>query len=760
MCQPSATNAHETMTPDQHRRISELFVAACDLEAGSRAAFLDRECGEDVELRRRVETLLQLDPGSDASLMLICDGEDDPIDSDSTYPAKIAGFTIRRVLGRGGMGIVFLAEQEKPRRLVALKIIRTLAADDRALRRFEAEADILARLKHPCIVQVYEAGTADIDGAVCPYMAMEIVEDGVPITTHSADRGLCVADRLELIQKICDAVQHAHLRGVIHRDLKPANILVDASDQPKILDFGIARVATGAPDTQTRMTVAGQMLGTVAYMSPEQIEGSPDDVDARSDVHALGVVAYELLTGRLPYDLEGKTILQSARAVVEQPPIPAGRLDPTLRGDLEYILAKALAKDKTQRYQSARDLADDFGRFLRHEPIAARRGHVLYRTARFARRHRRGCATSGAAVIALSFSLIVWTVHAARQRANEVQLLVDEGVDLYKRGQFELADARLSQAYLLDQQDFEVLGNWAILKNAIVNQRVDAPTTLITEAIELCDRALELKSDHPNLWIIKGVLLKKVGRLDEAMQAWSRASDLAPTNSAAWSNLGMGHALLGDQERAKEYLRKAAQLPTQQCPACDCQELEYLAAVELATSDEHVDQTIDDAIECGPDRTMGLVLRARRRLQTGRPSDIGKARDDAVIADARGGAAQPRAERLRALALLRLGEFADAREFARAAADRGDLPVINQLIVAIAEGRTGNALAATTAVQTANKAWPDPLRKPHAILASGVRGVLWFDTADELFALKEEAEKAIREAENERTPAATPPSGG
>ena len=334
-------------------------------------------------------------------------------------PPSIPGFRIGERLGAGAMGEVWAAEQEAPRRPVAIKI---LAADTlAAFHRFEVEADILARLDHPGIAHVHLIGEAN--GR--PFFVMERVE-GDRLDHHVARRAPPLPRRLELVAALCDAVHHAHCKGVIHRDLKPSNVMVCDDGHVVVLDFGIARVA-GQSDGQTR---AGDLIGTPVYMSPEQARLRPDEVDARSDVYALGVIAYELATGELPYDLEGRPLPELARAICEDPPRPvdaalrARGAPAATRKDLAAILGKALAKDPRDRYASAAALADDLRRHLGHQSIAARRPGAVENLRRFARRRPAIAAMLGALVITVAAAAVVITrlwlaAEDARRRAED-----------------------------------------------------------------------------------------------------------------------------------------------------------------------------------------------------------------------------------------------------------------------------------------------------------------------------------------------------
>lgn len=326
---------------------------------------------------------------------------------------RVAAYTLVRPLGRGGMGVVYVAEQHNPRRMVALKLIRPGLTDPELLGRFAYEAQILGRLQHPGIAQIYEAGTTDTGDGPQPFFAMELVS-GRPLAAFLADRQFGIRERVALFIRICAAVQHAHTKGVIHRDLKPGNILVSDDGQPKILDFGVARATGGDVQACTRYTTMGQLVGTVPYMSPEQIGGDPRELDTRSDVYALGVILYELLAGRLPYDLAHRPLPEIARIIREVAPLPLGAANRALRGDLELIAAHALEKDRGQRYQSAADLAADLQRYLDDEAVVARPPSAWYRARKFARRRRALVVSAAVVALAVLGGLVATSAALAR----------------------------------------------------------------------------------------------------------------------------------------------------------------------------------------------------------------------------------------------------------------------------------------------------------------------------------------------------------
>jgi serine/threonine protein kinase/WD40 repeat protein len=424
-----------TPEPSSFERAAELFEELLGLAPAERAQALARSRAEPevlAQLRRMLAGAEHPCPGLDRG----------PSSAPTPpLPESIGGFRILRLLGEGGMGRVYEAEQQAPRRRVALKVIRGAFVSPEVLRRFENEAQVLGRLKHPGLATVYEAGSALLQGERVPYLAMELVE-GEPLDVWLARARPAREERVELVALVCDAVHHAHQKGIVHRDLKPSNVLVDAAGRPRVLDFGIARITGADVEITTQHTHTGAVLGTLPYMSPEQLAGDSAQVDLRSDVYALGVLLYEVLGGRRPLDLRGKSLAEAARVVTQEEPPPLGALDARLRGDLETIAAKALAKEKERRYPSAAELAEDLRRALRDEPIVARPVTTLHQLLKFARRNRRLVAALLFGLLSLVGGLCAALVFAVRER-NQRTLAEERSLEL----EFQIYRQGIAEAY-------------------------------------------------------------------------------------------------------------------------------------------------------------------------------------------------------------------------------------------------------------------------------------------------------------------------
>jgi serine/threonine protein kinase len=428
---------------------SVLFEAAIEkLSAAERAAFLDGACRDDPALRARLEVLLEGHFGGAGFLP-----EPQKRAAPSSPPAaprvkeaparKIGRYKLLEKIGEGGMGEVWMAEQEQPiRRRVALKLVKVGMDTRSVVARFEAEGQALALMDHPNIARVFDAGATDTGR---PYLVMELVR-GIRITDYCDEHQLSTRDRLDLFIQVCQAIQHAHQKGIIHRDLKPSNILVTVNDGvpvPKVIDFGIAKAIAQKLTDKTLFTEFQALVGTPAYMSPEQVDLSSVDIDTRSDIYSLGVLLYELLVGRTPFDAaemmrEGFDVLW--RTIREKEPVKpstrlrtlpgveltttaqrrrtdALKLTHLLRGDLDWIVMKCLEKDRARRYETANGLAMDIRRYLDNEPIIARPPSPVYRLQKALRRNK--LAFTAATLVALALAVGGGAVIVVQHRANQ-----------------------------------------------------------------------------------------------------------------------------------------------------------------------------------------------------------------------------------------------------------------------------------------------------------------------------------------------------
>ncbi len=371
-------------------------------------------CGQDRALRREIESLLQhAEVPDDGFLRPPSGAEERAAQRDQSLVGRQVGaYQICEVVASGGMGTVYVAQQQQPWRKVAIKMMRGWSCSEAARRRFDFETTALARLTHPNIARIYEAGThEDI-----PYFAMEYVVDAASITTYADKNGLDTTRRLGLMLDVCEAVQHAHQKGVIHRDLKPSNILIDGEGYVKIIDFGVARSTASDVTSRAAHTSAGQLLGTLQYMSPEQCSADVSGLDVRSDVFSLGVLMYELICRELPYDVSNATVAHAARMICEQDPQPPALSRARVRGDLGLVLLKAIEKDRERRYQSASDLARDVRCYLSNEPVEAKPPTAWTHVSRFMVR-RPFLATTIACLM-----IVVCTITATMMSVAHVHL--------------------------------------------------------------------------------------------------------------------------------------------------------------------------------------------------------------------------------------------------------------------------------------------------------------------------------------------------
>jgi WD40 repeat protein/serine/threonine protein kinase len=482
--------------------VESLFCDALDIaSAEERAAYLDRACRQDGDLRQRVERLLAAHGAAPSFLAARPPLAAAPCDSLAESVGTLIGpYKLLEQIGEGGFGVVFMAEQTRPLcRKVALKVLKPGMDTRQVIARFEAERQALALMDHPSIAHVHDGGET---ASGRPYFVMELVK-GIPITEFCDQNQLSVGQRLELFLNVCQAVQHAHQKGIIHRDIKPSNILVtlhDGTPVVKVIDFGIAKATGQRLTDKTLFTNFAQMIGTPLYMSPEQAALSGLDVDTRSDIYSLGVLLYELLTGTPPFDKERlKTVGYDEMCRIireEDPPRPSTRIstlglaattaatqrksDPKqlsrlFRGELDWIVMKAMEKDRNRRYETANGLARDIERYLRDEAVLACPPSTAYRLRKLLRRNRAAVLVGAVVVLALVLlvlGLVVSNVLIMREKDQKVDALKDKEVALITARQAELTARRRFYAAQMNlaQQAWEA-GNPARVLDLLEGQR-------------------------------------------------------------------------------------------------------------------------------------------------------------------------------------------------------------------------------------------------------------------------------------------------
>jgi tetratricopeptide (TPR) repeat protein len=544
--------------PVQSRSLKELFLAALGVAPAERGAWLERECGQDVELRQRVELMLAAHDTPQSLLDRLAPAAAPPEAGTGAFAAAgaerpsgaereavgtvVAGrYKLVEEIGEGGMGTVWMAQQTEPvRRLVALKVIKPGMDSKQVLARFEAERQALALMEHANIARVLDGGSTATGR---PYFVMELVK-GVPLTRYCDEHRLTPRQRLELFVPVCQAVQHAHQKGVIHRDLKPSNVLValyDGKPVPKVIDFGIAK-ATGQQLTdKTLVTGFGSVVGTLEYMSPEQAELNQLDIDTRSDIYSLGVLLYELLTGSTP--LEGKRLKQAAMLEVlriireEEPPRPSARLSSTdalpavaanrgleprklsglVRGELDWIVMKALEKDRSRRYETANGFAMDVQRYLADEPVQACPPSAWYRFRKIARRNRSRLAVAAGMFLAVTVIAVTigWAVRDRSARAEE---------------------SERAEAVRLEQVERQVRESWQAARTLLAENKVSAARQKLAEA------RTQLGNDRAVLTDLAAEIEAGAAELDR----WQQFLDLIERAHEAETALVLEAALAAD----------------------------------------------------------------------------------------------------------------------------------------------------------------------------------------------------------------------
>ncbi|HLT90105.1 MAG TPA: serine/threonine-protein kinase [Woeseiaceae bacterium] len=604
------------LTPERWRRVEELFAAAQARDPAARSAYLAEACGDDAELRRYVESLLGADPAIASSVEDAISRTareafaDEREAEDGIAGTRIGAYRIERLLGYGGMGVVYLARRDDRQfeRQVAIKLGKRRLLDPMTEARLRSERQILANLDHPNVARLLDGGTTE-DGV--PYLVMEYI-DGIRIDEYCDRHRLSIRERLELFRVICDAVHYAHQALVVHRDIKPSNILVTAKGEPKLLDFGIAKLVDAEGVAGDGLTRTGVAVLTPEHASPEQLAGRP--VTTATDVYALGVLLHQLLTGLPLHDLQGLSPAEVARTVCQVPPLkPSDRLAAaqrargdsvglravardrqlqveslirTLKGDLDTIVLKAVHKEPERRYVSAAKLSDDVDAYLKSLPISAQPDSWAYRTGKFVRRHKLAVAMSGAFLAVLYTMLVALFVQnerimAERDHAREIARFLEDiftspdpantrGLDITAKEILATGAARITTE----------LANKPEIQSSLMETigRVYLNLGEYAPSIDMLEKSLELRmetlgSDHPTVAQAKNELAAALIRkaeytrartlLEESLELNRREQGAASREVAEnLYNLAELHLAMGELDSAERYAKESIDIYT------------------------------------------------------------------------------------------------------------------------------------------------------------------------------------------------------
>jgi len=713
----------------------------------------------------------------------------------SQHFPKIEGYRIDRVLGQGGMGIVYRAVQTKLSRTVALKVLPAMmgSANPSAVSRFRREATAAARLHHTNIIPIHDFGESrdayyyamdlivgqplnvlirrlageDAPGLSAPRL-VELLRDGNSEVTSpslvdstgtgtlddspskrigstSSGRGRAYYEQVaRWMADAADALHYAHSQGIIHRDVKPANLILSVDGRIMVADFGLAKSVD-----EESMTMTGAMLGSLRYVSPEQAMAKRVRVDHRTDIYSLGTTLYELLCFQPAFPgTDEKAILG---AIIARDPTPPRKVVSSVPEELETICLKTLEKLPEGRYATARALAEDLRRYIQDLPIAAKRPGMIKRAYKLVRRHKARTIAVAAALLLAASTWIAVLERNTRNAAQRRELV--SRLDAIKQrvknagilGHWEEADAELSDALVLGRGDE---GTWLLLAWARLEQNKIMPAKAASDALLEAERAareaLQLNPNSGEALSYLSVTLRRMERYPEAIEALRRVIEIDDASFKNWSNLGTCYLQNRDLPRAEECMRKGADRTGPAKDAARAAAWRNLASLELFLRRPAAIESIGQAIDRHEFDPLAWAVQSRVLMELPEVADFPRAHDDAEHADRLARSKSPAIKRVLALAHLRTDQFEEAIIHARSALELHDLPTGDLLIVAVAEAKRGRKENARAALEAADAGWPEELKVAGGFLVSAEAADVWIESADDWLGLRAEAENLLR----------------
>jgi len=701
---------------------------------------------------------------------------------------RIAGYDIKRVIGRGGMGVVYEAIQEKLGRSVALKLLPALAgsAHPELVTRFQREATAAAKLHHTNIIPVYDFGESRdgyyyamelIDGPSLATLIKRLAAIDAPRASHTTIVAMLTAPDsvaeseggtvgiseapssgtssasgsrsrpyyrqiAHWFADVAEALHYAHVRGMVHRDIKPGNLMLCTDGRMVVLDFGLVKNID-----DHSVTATGSLVGTYRYMSPEQVGAKRISVDARSDVYSLGATLYECLVFQPAFGATEQSELLSQLLFKE--PAPPRKTHSSVPVDLQTICLKAMEKSPSARYQTARAMADDLLLYLRDLPIVARPQGPIGRTIKFVRRRRLETIAVAAVILLAAATGLWWRARGQEQFTHRLDVM-KQGVAHWQEEDWAAAQDKFGEVLDDDPRDYPALVSLASMYKDQYYATNDAK--LLDQANALLERAVEVCPDRHEAWNVKGVLYQALDRPSDAIAAYEKVLDIDESYYAVWVNLGMLHATARDLAKAEACARRGTELVGEEQTVMPWR---VLAAIQLHTGHRDAFETLTKARRIDNTDVATLVLFARYHLGQVGPENVQQALRLAVTADtllesgeldvqdrAVKSKTVPQAKRTLALVRLRNEEWQLAAEVAQQAIAADDQPTVARLILAVAAGRLGDSAAAREHLKAAEATWPEELKRATFRAAQDGHS-LWFDTAEDFERLREQARRTI-----------------